>query len=122
MFKALAWILVGALLAGGCFFLWQRKAIERGDSPEAVRARIERMDPAELERKIIAYKAAIEKHSVELERLTAPLRNVDYQQLAEKQTEAMKQRINECREAIEKLKKNLSAYEDVLSSKRIYGE
>jgi hypothetical protein len=34
----------------------------------------------------------------------------------------MKLRINECREAIEKLKKNLSAYEDVLSSKRISGE
>ena len=79
------------------------------------------MDPAELERKIIAYKQAIEKHSSELERLTAPLRNVDYQQLAEKQTEAVKQRINECREAIEKLKKNLSAYEDVLSSKQSSG-
>ncbi|MBO5308164.1 MAG: hypothetical protein IJZ19_16220 [Lentisphaeria bacterium] len=117
MLKALAWMLIGALLAGGGFFFWQRKNIEKGDTPEAIRVRAERLDPVELERKIAAYKQAIEKRSAELEQLTAPIRNADYQEIAAEQTAAAKAKIEECRLAIERLRKNLSAYEEALRTK-----
>ena len=118
MLRALAWMLIGALLAGGGFFWWQRQKIVKGDTPEAIRARAERLDPVELERKIVAYKQAIEKRSAELEELTAPLRGVDYQKLAAEKKEAIAQKADECRLALERLKANLSAYEDALRTKK----
>ena len=115
-------MLVGALLAGGGYFFWQRKNIEKGDTPEAIRARAERLDPVELERKITAYKQAIEKRSAELEELTAPLRNVDYQKVAAEQSEVMKQKAAECKAALERLREHLAAYEAVLRSKNVSQE
>ena len=122
MLRALGWMLVGALLAGGGYFFWQRKNIEKGDTPEAIRARAERLDPVELERKITAYKQAIEKRSTELEELTAPLRNVDYQKVAAEQSEVMKQKAAECKAALERLREHLAAYEAVLRSKNVSQE
>ena len=114
MLRAVAWMLAGALLAGGAYFLFLRKTIEN-DTPENARARAERLDPVALERKIVIYKAVIEKRSAELEEMTAPLREVDYRGLAAEQVEELKKKAGECQEILLKMRENLAAYEEVFN-------
>ena len=121
MLRAVAWMLVGALLAGGLYFFYQRKTIEN-DTPESARARAERLDPVALERKIIAYKTAIEKRSAELEKLTAVLQEVDYKQMAAEQIAELNAKIAGCRESLERQRENLSAYEEAFRNKISSGE
>lgn len=115
--KNLAMMMALTLLAGG-FLMGCGEKVDENRPVEEIRQEAAKLDAAALQKKIDAYKAAIEAKSAELKKVADEVKAIPLTEIASEKSKKLAEEVKQLTESIDKLKDGMAAYAEALTAKK----